>query len=274
MDALSRAGTWVATALGRESLPIRLLRPVYEAALDASTLWHGVAWSVNGEPMRIDPRVRRFVPRLGEPEVQAALRSTLRAGEIVLDVGSFLGVYAVLEARWVGPAGRVIAVEPTVANHRHIHRHLALNGVSDRVTVIRAAVGAEDGSATLFLHDPPFVNRLGAADSEWTAAGTAMTPVRSVDSLCQELGVLPDLIRMDIQGAELDALRGARDVIRAGRERLRLIVEMHPHLWGTGDPDARLGAVLDEFGLTATPLETPTGNVGPDQHYLLRCASR
>jgi len=274
MSFLTRVGAAVSGRVGRRSAAIRLLRPAYDLLLDCASFGRGIAWTVNGEPLRIDPRVRRFVPRIVEPEVFAVLRESVRTGETVLDIGAFLGVYTVLEARWVGPSGRVIALEPTVANQRFIRRHLRLNGVAERVTLVAAAAGAVDGTATLFLHDEPYVNRLGAPDTVSAAAGHVLTPVRSIDSLCRDLDIVPDLIRMDIQGAELDALRGARDVIRAGRDRLRIVAEMHPQHWGDGDPSERLAAVLDDLGLTATPLEAGPNGVGPDQHFLLRCASR
>ena len=53
----------------------------------------------------------------------------------------------------------------------------------------------------------------------------------SVDAFCQRTGRVPSLIKVDVEGAELDVLRGARQTIAAAGDRLALYVEMHPHLW-------------------------------------------
>jgi len=270
MDALSRAGTWVATALGRESLPVRLLRPAFEAALDASTLWHGVAWSVNGEPIRIDPRVRRWVPRVTEPEVFALLQGSIAPGEVVLDVGAFLGIYAVLEARWAGERGRVVAFEPTPRSARLAERHLRLNGVRERATVVAAAVGSTVGVADLTVHDDAFVNRIGVPHPGRAARGTVRVSVTTVDAYCAMHGLEPDWIRVDVQGHEVEVLHGARETIARRGSRLRIVVEMHPSLWPScGLSREAVAAALAGLGLDVQPVAPGADPFAPDGHALL-----
>src|SRR5215510_14866105 len=100
MGLLTRAASRVSSALGRDSRLIVAMRPAYEWFLDLSSGLQGAEWSVNGEPLRVDPRVRRFLAQRVEPELFSFLRSAVRPGEVILDVGSFLGVYAILMARW------------------------------------------------------------------------------------------------------------------------------------------------------------------------------
>src|ERR1700721_1777633 len=106
---LTRTASWVSSLLGRNSSIIRTLRPSYERLLDAASGGRGMRWLVNGEAVRIDPRVRRLVAPTVEPELWSWLRANVGANEQVLDIGSFLGIYAILLARWAGPAGRVLA---------------------------------------------------------------------------------------------------------------------------------------------------------------------
>jgi hypothetical protein len=53
----------------------------------------------------------------------------------------------------------------------------------------------------------------------------------SIDAFCAERGLKPNVIKIDVEGAELAALRGARQTIAAAGSRLQLFVEMHPALW-------------------------------------------
>jgi hypothetical protein len=56
-------------------------------------------------------------------------------------------------------------------------------------------------------------------------------PVTTIDEFCERERLAPDFIKIDVEGAELSALRGARETIRARRGHLALFVEMHPSIW-------------------------------------------
>src|SRR5258705_11469266 len=115
----------------------------------------------------MDPRARHLVPHEPEAELFRFLRRTIRPGDVVLDVGAFLGIYAVLEARWGGNEGRVIAFEPTPSSAALAVRHFAWNGVGEpHIRLIEAAVSDRPSKATLYQYDAasmPYVNSLAAA---------------------------------------------------------------------------------------------------------------
>lgn len=256
----------IRSRLGSTSLAVRIGQRVYARYLGLVAGDRGLRWRVNGETCRIDPRVRRFIPHENERALFHFLRSELRPGQIVFDIGAFLGTYAVFEARWVGPTGRVVAVEPTPASCTAIRRHLRMNDVAERVTVIEAAVGAEPGPAMLEEWAEPYRNQLVAAD------GPAARRVRmiTIDGLCGELGLIPDWIRMDVQGSEFDVLRGARRTLEASRGRLRVVVEMHPQIWARSGFDVEAARRrLRDLGLTAVGIETPDDPFGQDAHAVV-----
>jgi FkbM family methyltransferase len=251
----------------------RACSAAYGGALRALYSRSGLPWSIHDEVVRIDPRVRHLVPREPEPALFQFLRATISPGDVVLDVGAFVGIYAVLGARWSGPSGRVIAFEPTPSSAAIARAHLAWNGLGpNRVTLIEAAVSDRAGRATLYQYDRaamPYVNSLTAAVDTTAAAVEADVRVTTIDEVCKELGVVPAVIRMDVQGAEIPALRGARETIRKAR-RLSLVVEMHPQCWpGFGVTSAEAERTIRDLGLTRRPLVHGEALFARDSHAVL-----
>ncbi len=252
---IAHAGSRFSARLGRNSALVNQLRPGYERLLGIAALGKGISWPVNGEPLHIDPRMRRLVAREVEPELMEFLRQNIRPRNVVVDIGSFLGVYATLAARWSSPGGRVLAFEPTPAMVPFLRSHLQMNDVADRVQLFECALGAESGSATLHLHSDPYRNSLGGQDPDGQASGTATVPIVTLDQICHEQGVAPDLIRMDVQGFEQAVLAGARETIARGRGRLKIVLEVHPQLWSQmGITPQSFDALLAELGVRAVPL--------------------
>lgn len=253
--------------------PRAAARMAYAAGLRALYSRRGLPWAVDGEPIRIDPRVRHLVPHDSEPGVAGLIRHGVTAGSVVFDVGSFLGIYAILAARRAGPAGRVVAFEPTAWSASMARRHFAYNDLHEpRMRLIEAAVSDRRGRAVLHEYPEPYVNSLAAA-VDASAAGTRRdVDVVSIDDVCCRLDVTPSFIRMDVQGAELHALRGARETIRAALD-LTIVVEMHPQCWPAfGVDEHSMRATLRELGLEARPLEAGVPLYARDARLVLRKA--
>jgi len=270
VNALSRIASAASLALGRDSWMIRSLRPSYEWLLDKASGGRGIEWPVNDTVIRIDPRARRLVSPVVEPELWSWLQSNVKAGDRVLDVGSFLGVYAVVLARWVGTTGRVLAFEPTPGTLRTLERHIQINDVGERVRVFPVALGQTHGEVALHEHSDPYRNAVGVTDPE--GAGTAISQVKvtTIDAVCRELRFEPTLLRMDVQGFERAVLMGAAETIAHGRGRLRMVVEVHPQLWPLQRFDAAdFDRTLSELGLRARPLAEDGPRYKPDGHVVL-----
>lgn len=263
---LGRAASAASTRLGRQSGAVRAARPLFEWALDVLTLGRGVSVVVNGaERFRVDPHHRSHLPTSYEPEAFAFLRSRVRAGDVVLNVGANVGLYALCLGRWVGPAGRVFAFEPAPDARRLLEKHVRLNGLGDRVEVVASAVSDRVGTAEFFAAGMEGTNRLDAPNPDAPGAAPIAVPVTSIDRFCEDRGVRPDWIVVDVEGHEAAVLRGARETISAAG-RVRIVAEMHPSLWlGAGEGREAMARTLADLGLTAVPLQgqrDPLGEYG------------
>jgi len=208
-----------------------------------------------GEVVRIAPEQRHMTWNLLEYQ---ALRAAVRPGDTVIDAGANVGCYAILFGRWVGQSGRVYAFEPDPRAFEGLTRHIALNGLDGIVTPIRAAISDRPrASAPFTLAVSSGVSRL-AASKERDTIGVAAT---SIDDFCAQARISPRVIKIDVEGAELDALRGARDTIAQVKD-LRLFVEMHPSLWLASGITARdLQKECDAQRLTVEPIDGVSGDV-------------
>lgn len=244
-----RAAASAAQRLGRESYVVRRLRPLYERGLGLVAGDRGVPWRVNGELVRIRPDQRhRFGPDHDAP-VARLLKERLRPGALCLNVGANVGVYVLQLARWT-VHGRVVAFEPNLAAVSILSEHVRMNGLEDRVQVVAAAVGSRAGIAVLHAAGADGMSRLDAPNPLLSGATTPVpVPVVTLDQFCGATGDEPDCVLVDVEGAELDVLEGARALLERRRSRLLLVVEMHPDTW-----TRPAGPVLAELGLVARGL--------------------
>ena len=160
-----------------------------------------------------------------EPLVQQTIAEGLSHGDTFFDVGSHSGFHTMVGARAVGATGLVVAIEPDPDNAAEIECQAALNSF-DHITVVRKPAGA-DPSEPSFLVD-----------------GNAVTST-TIDQLAHEFGP-PTLIKTDVEGLELEILRGAATTLR--EHRPTLVVEAHSSELA-GATSARL-AVLGYQSLT------------------------
>lgn len=165
---------------------------------------------------------------IGEANMLAALASP---GAVAMDGGANQGVFTVHLARLVGPAGVVYAFEPQRLTYQLLCGNLALNSLAN-VHAIQAALGAEAGTAVIPVPDLENPVHTGGAHVLPEGAGEQV-PVVTIDGLN-----LPrlDLLKLDIEGHERLAIRGARRTI----ERCRPVIYVE-----NDKPEHFLGLISD-----------------------------
>jgi FkbM family methyltransferase len=150
-----------------------------------------------------------------EIEKQAVIRRLVKPGMKVFDVGANAGFYALAFARLVGAGGHVWAFEPLEANLQNLRRHVALNGLTN-VTVVQAAVADRAGVARFAAGASNSMGRLAEG-------GNCDVQTVSLDEFCVQAGIdSPDLIKLDIEGGESLALKGAGRIVAQGKATILL----------------------------------------------------
>ena len=191
-----------------------------------------------------------------EPEVQSALAALLRPGMTVYDVGANVGFLSVIAARLVGPAGRVVCFEPLPDNARQIEYNARLNGFA-HVAVRAEALGAADGTARFLLSAEPTWGALASASPKVNGqVNEAAVPVRRLDGAVADAGLpLPEVIKIDVEGAEADVLAGAAATL--GEARPILMIELHGTNAAVADALHRLRYRARVLGRATAVVDSP-----------------
>jgi FkbM family methyltransferase len=195
----------------------------------------------------------------------------LRAGDTAIDVGANIGLYSLLFAKLVGPAGRVIAFEPESENHARLMHNLALNG-QPAVVAEELAVYRTTGSVILNVFEPalgawhsigaprlPHALRRGEMAAPTSAVKVACV---TLDDYCASAGIdRIHLLKIDVEGAEPDVLEGARGLLSAGAVDRVLFEVSLPQLAAAGHDGSTAFTLLHDLGYS-THVVTPEGEPG------------
>ena len=197
-----------------------------------------------------------------EPGTRRVLSALIQPGMTVADVGANIGLLTMVCAHATGPAGRVLAFEPEPAMQVALAETLRLNGLS-WVSLRAEAAGRTTGTAAFHVSPVPGHSSLYPLPAEEVAHSQSIevTTVRLDDVLAPDVQL--DVIKIDVEGAELDVVEGARRLIEANRD-IAIVAEFGPsHLARLGiDPEAWFAA-FDALGFRPHAIAEPSGLTRP-----------
>ena len=242
-ERLARKGRAVRVLRQKEGISGLFLEILDQGLKPLLMLYEGVVWrwnrargrtcfNVHGDVLTVMPGDHGIsrelsVYQIHEPLTTQLVRQFLKPGMNVVDIGGNLGYYALLEAQMVGDTGRVIAIEPVAANFVQLSKNVAANGYRN-IILENVAIGTTNGSAPMYLSKKSNWHSLHPVPWETREITVG---VSTLDSLLarHELPSL-DLIRMDLEGYEIEVIRGMKSTIE--KYRPRLLIELHPQVVG------------------------------------------
>lgn len=173
------------------------------------------------------PPMALAVDRYEEGTTQLFQR-VIKPGMVVIDAGAHVGYYTLLAARHVGPAGKVYAFEPAPANYDLLLRNIQRNEYAN-VVAVKTALSREVGQATFYLTGLDN-GRHSLFRHGLPQGGSVVVQTTTLDAFLESEGwPRVGLVKVDVEGAEADVLKGMEQLLRKPGE-LKLILEFNPSL--------------------------------------------
>lgn len=252
--------SWVSNLLLRSPASLRSIRNVpvlgdvvhrisRRVVSSDETVWAKVqAGPCEGLWMRLNPRTGQgYLRGEAEPAVQKVLAERLQPSMVFYDLGANLGFFSMLAARIVGPSGIVFSFEPDPEIAGRLQKNIERNGLRN-VRVIPKGVWSESGKQAFVsagASSPDRGTGRFVADSE--RAGSASLECVALDDFVRAAPA-PHAIKCDVEGAEVDVLRGAQQLLRAYRPWI--LCEMHSQ-----PNDSGCREILERFGYNFTDVD-------------------
>ena len=200
-----------------------------------------------------------------ESQVRALIRKLLPNGGVFLDVGANIGAHSLLAASVVGPTGRVHALEPHPRVRGILEQNVEINGLVGVIDVLGDAIGEAPQEAVPFEYFPEHPAMSGFKVPQKRIEELRGRPqvidvrVTTIDDVLARFGRKADLIKIDVEGFELAALRGALQTM-ATADAPAFIVEYGGELMeavvGRDAPDA-MHDIIVGAGYVAYPVTEP-----------------
>ncbi len=157
-----------------------------------------------------------FIRGTYEPEKTSAICKMVKRGDTVLDIGAHVGYFSILMSKLVEDTGWIYSFEPRRINFTFLKRHIHINNCKN-ITVFEKAVGGYDGEALL-------ETRTGTGTGKISNTGNIKVGITSIDSLYSRNPDLrrPTFMKIDVEGGEVEVLKGAAFTIHAHKPRIIL----------------------------------------------------
>lgn len=207
-----------------------------------SRMWVSVRTGpAEGLELQLDPRFNGAIADgTYERVVQDALVRVARPGGVVYDIGAHLGFFSLLAARLVGADGLVVALEPDARNAAEVRSHVARNTIAN-VELVESAAWSDEGELAFEAdrdHETLSYGRV-------STTGTERVPGTTLDRLAASRRP-PTVVKIDVEGGELDVLAGASDVL--AQHHPAVLCEVHLEAGAAADRLGLVTALLERYG--------------------------
>jgi len=204
----------------RQSLNASLPQGIHEVEIAGGTL--------SGMRMALDlQREKDYWLGTYEPNLQDAARKFIQPGMVVYDVGANIGYISLIAAKLAGESGSVYAFEALPKNAARLRENIRINQLADRVPVFEGAVAGKSGIISFLVHESGAMGKAaGSAGRVADYSSTLEVPSVSLDDFVYRMGNPgPDVIKMDIEGGEGQALTGMQRLLKECAPVL--LIELH-----------------------------------------------
>lgn len=202
-------------------------KPIY-SLLETITFGKGLYKTVNGVRVKLPAKYIRYFPSNYEEENFAFLKSSCGDGATILDIGAHIGLFSVIAAKTAGEHGKIFAFEPASNTVPVLQQTIRINELGHIISPVNQAMGKEVGKVTFFISDTEAdnSNSLVSYKEDRKLKGIEVD-VNSIDNFVATKNLSKvNFIKIDVEGAEYDTLRGGIEVFK--KYRPCFILAIHP----------------------------------------------
>lgn len=198
-----------------------------------------------------------------EPFETQLFRDTVKKGMVVVDIGANIGFFTVIAAQRVGASGSVFVFEPEPANFGFLKKTCELNRFT-HVTLDQRAVSDTRGKSALYI-TPENTGAYSLVDNRKTGSSIPIE-TETLDTILTSHNISSvDIIKMDIEGAELNALQGMETIIKASPNVI-MFTEFFPQaIRRFGKDPLNFLMLLKKFGFSLSHIDEDTKQLIPIQ---------
>ena len=212
---------------------------VYWTALRARARLHGPvvvrSTSIDGTMFscHLPDLVQTYIHLFGiwEPDLTHFIRRRLAAGDTFVDVGANIGYYTVLASKWVGPRGRVVAIEASPRVFADLRASVELNNASGNTRLVNMAASDHLGELEVFsgpLHNIGLTTTVAGRGFP-SQARIACAPLANLMAVDEVRAAR--LVKIDVEGGEPAVLNGMGTFLDGCRDDVEILVELSPAWW-------------------------------------------
>lgn len=198
---------------------------------------NGVPFIIQEQKIRLHRSLRRWNV-YAEESLQKALVKYLQAGDIFIDIGANFGIHSLLAAKLVGPTGKIYAFEPVPVNLDLLMKNIKLNKLQNMEVLPCAVSNSNKQYVEMYIPGEEVAITASLHSCMERVVSIEVQNVRLDDWVA--FNMYPKLIKIDVEGAELEVLKGAGSLLQ--RCHPILLIEVH-------------GYVLSDFGASISELQ-------------------
>lgn len=236
---------------------LKLIQIKYYILLGAIRMKLGADFPAPKFLVKNDLEVEKILTVDGEKEILRLFLSNLHPGDVVFDIGANIGLFTVPAAQNVGESGRVVAFEPVKQWAERLSQNIYVNNIRN-ATLCNVGLSASEEVAYIHIKDvlgsgmASIMKNYTEAEKELALSSARIQLVRGDDYLRQENLPFPNVIKIDVEGAEFDVISGLKTTVSDRRCRV-LLCEVHPKYLNV--PIETFNSLLEECGFDLEKLE-------------------
>lgn len=177
-----------------------------------------------------------FIRRTREADMLKIIQDCVRPDDVILDCGSNIGVYPILEANLI-KNGRIICVEPDIRNWHALEKNIEIINKKIQVNLFKGAISNKNSDSLLDVSGPSNLSKITNKKGNGQSVSCITIP-----ELCKKYNFIPNFIRMDIEGHEVEVLEGMIPML-ASSGKLNILFETHSVYYDK----QKFKSILNEF---------------------------